>query len=73
MAIAAVGGFVGLALGWFMISAGDPTGGLLPIFYLPRKDILIGVALVAVLGLSTGLVPALQASRLRIADALRRL
>lgn len=73
MVIAALGGCAGLVLAWFMISAGDPTGGLLPIFFLPRKDILIGVALVVLLGLATGLLPALQAGRLRIADALRRL
>ncbi len=71
--IAALGGFAGLGLSWFMISAGDPTGGLLPIFFLPRQDIVIGIVLVVVLGLLTGLLPALQAGRLRIADALRRL
>ena len=73
LTIAALGGFLGLGLAWMMISAGDPTGGLLPIFFLPQKDIIIGVFLVVGLGLATGLLPALQAGRLRIADALRRL
>lgn len=73
VAIAAAGGFLGLGIAWVMISAGDPTGGLLPIFFLPEKDIVIGLLLVVVLGIVTGLLPALQAGRLRIADALRRL
>ena len=73
LTIASVGGFFGLGLSWIMISAGDPTGGLLPIFFFPRKDVVIGVVLVVALGLLTGLLPALQAGRLRIADALRRL
>ena len=73
MTIAAVGGFLGLGLAWLMISGGDPTGGLLPIFFFPPKDIVIGVIFVIALGLFTGLLPALQAGRLRLADALRRL
>jgi putative ABC transport system permease protein len=70
--VAAVGGALGLSLAWVLIAQGDPTGGLLPIFHLPPRDLAFGVALVAVLGLFTGLVPALQAGRLRIVDALRR-
>ncbi len=73
LAVAALGGFVGLGISWFIISLGDPTGGLLPIFYFPRKDMAVGVGLVIALGLLTGLLPALQARQLRIADALRRL
>ncbi len=73
MAIAGVGGFLGLGVGWLMISRGDPTGGLLPIFFLPTKDIIMGVICVIALGLVTGFLPALQAGRLRIADALREL
>ena len=71
--ISALGGFIGLGLAWLMISAGDPTGGLLPIFYFPPRDLLTGAVLVVLLGVATGLFPALQARRLRIADALRRL
>ncbi len=73
MAIAGVGGFLGLGVAWLMISGGDPTGGLLPIFYFPPKDIVMGVIFVIALGLITGILPALQAGRLRIADALRQL
>ena len=70
--LAVLGGGVGLALGALAISAGDPTGGFLPIFYYPGKDVAWGIVLVVVLGLLTGLLPALQAMRLRIVDALRK-
>jgi putative ABC transport system permease protein len=71
--IAAVGGGAGLALGYVAISAmGDPTGGLLPAFYFPTPSIVLGIVLVLTLGLAAGFLPAWQAGRLRITDALRR-
>jgi len=71
--IAAAGGVFGLALSYaFITAAGDPTGGLLPAFYFPTQDIVLGILLVLVLGLASGFLPAWQASRLRIVDALRR-
>ncbi len=70
--IAIVGGFAGLALGWFLVSLGDPTGSFLPAFYLPTRDLVIGVFMVLALGLAAGAIPAWQAGRLRIVDALRR-
>jgi putative ABC transport system permease protein len=73
VAISALGGFTGLAIASFLISFGDPTGGALPIFFFPTRDLILGVALGIGLGLATGILPALQAGRLRIADALRRL
>jgi len=72
--IAVVGGGLGLLLAWtFITLVGDPTGGLLPIFHLPPRDLILGALLIAALGLGTGLVPAFQASRLKIVDALRRI
>ena len=71
--IAALGGLTGLGIAAFFVSFGDPTSGFLPLFYFPRRDVVLGVGLVLALGLVTGLLPALQARRLRIADALRRL
>jgi putative ABC transport system permease protein len=70
--MAVVGGGIGLLLAWVIIAQGDPTGGFLPIFHFPPRDIVFGVALVALLGIGTGLIPALQARRLKIVDALRR-
>jgi putative ABC transport system permease protein len=70
--IAIVGGGIGLALAWAIIAQGDPTNGLLPIFHFPTRDLIFGVLLVIALGLGTGLLPAWQAGRLKIVDALRR-
>ena len=70
--IAIIGGAIGLAVAWLVISQGDPTGGLLPAFYLPRRDLIVGAVLVVALGIGSGLVPAVQAQRLKIVDALRR-
>jgi putative ABC transport system permease protein len=70
--VAIIGGGIGLALAWLIIAQGDPTGGFLPIFHFPPRDMVFGVVLVALLGIGTGLIPALQASRLKIVDALRR-
>jgi putative ABC transport system permease protein len=70
--IAALGGFVGLGLAWGIISSGNPVPGLLPVFYLPSRDVLIGAVFVITLGVITGVLPAYQAMRLRVAEALRR-
>lgn len=70
--VAAIGGGLGLLLASLIIAQGDPTGGYLPIFHFPPGDLVLGVALVMVLGVLSGLVPALQAGRLKIVDALRR-
>jgi putative ABC transport system permease protein len=71
--IAIVGGGLGLLLSWTVITVmGDPTGGMLPIFHFPPRDLILGAVLVLALGVGTGLLPALQASRMKIVDALRR-
>lgn len=71
--LALLGGSLGLAISWVLVSAGDPTGRLFPIFYFPPERLALGVVFVLALGLIAGLFPALQAMRLRIADALRRM
>jgi putative ABC transport system permease protein len=68
-----LGGTIGLGLAWLMISRGDPTGGLLPLFSFPSRDLLTGFGISIALGFVTGIFPALQAMRLRVADALRRM
>lgn len=70
--LAILGGGLGLGIAAFLISRGDPTGGALPIFFLPQRDVVLGIALMFVLGLLTGFLPAVNAMRLRIVDALRR-
>lgn len=71
-AYAVAGGGLGLALAWVFVAQGDPTGGMLPAFYLPRAHLLTGVALVVALAAVAGLLPALEARRLTISQALRR-
>jgi putative ABC transport system permease protein len=73
IALTGLGGALGLGLAWLFTSRGDPTGGMLPLFHFPVSDLLVGAALCLALGLLTGLLPALQATRLRVADALRRM
>lgn len=70
--LTAIGGGIGLALAWLMVSAGDPTNGFLVTFFIPARDMVYGVILIFVMAFVAGILPALQAQRLRIADALRR-
>lgn len=71
--IAIVGGGLGIAVAYALISAsGDPTHGLLPAFFFPTADVIAGIGLVFALGLASGILPAWQAGRLKIVDALRR-
>ena len=48
------------------------VGTCLPVFYLPMRYVFVGLALVVVLGAAAGILPAVQAMKLRIAVALRR-
>jgi putative ABC transport system permease protein len=71
--IALAGGALGLGLAIGGITAiGDPTRGMLPPLHLPAREIARGCGFVVMLGVMAGLLPALQARRLRIVDALRR-
>jgi putative ABC transport system permease protein len=70
--IAVIGGGLGLLAGWLFVQQGDPTGGMLPIFMLPARDVALGAGLILVLGIAAGLLPALAAMQLKITDALRR-
>lgn len=63
---------LGLVLGWLATAGGDPTGGALPVFYFPASDMALGLGLGLLLGLTSGALPAWQAMRLRVAEALRR-
>jgi putative ABC transport system permease protein len=71
-AIALVAGLTGLGLAWLLTQGGDPTNGMLPSFYLPTADLVRGVLFALALGVLSGIMPAVQAMRLRIVDALRR-
>lgn len=70
--LAGAGGAVGLAVASWLIARGDPTGGALPMFFLPGRRVWEGLGLVLALGMAAGILPAVQAMRLRVAEALRR-
>jgi putative ABC transport system permease protein len=70
--LTAIGGGLGLLFGWLLVGMGDPTNGSLPVFFVPNRVLTAGVALIAVMAFLAGILPALQAQRLQIADALRR-
>jgi putative ABC transport system permease protein len=71
--LALIGGGLGLGF-WKLIVTitSDPTGGMLAIWVLGARDLLIGIALMVLLGVLAGILPATTAMRLRITDALRR-
>jgi putative ABC transport system permease protein len=69
-----LGGVLGLGLAFLIVPVlAKALAGLLPLFFLPTRDLLIGLGFSIALGLVTGIFPALQAMRLRVADALRRM
>ena len=70
--IALVGGGLGIGLAKLFTMGGDPTGGMLPIFYLGPESMALGLLLALFVGLAAGAIPAVTAKRLRIVDALRR-
>jgi putative ABC transport system permease protein len=70
--IAVIGGALGLLASWVIVQGGDPTGGMLPVFMLPNRDVSAGAALILVLGIVAGMLPAVNAMQLKITDALRR-
>ncbi|HSU53681.1 MAG TPA: FtsX-like permease family protein [Candidatus Dormibacteraeota bacterium] len=71
--IAVLGGILGLVAALLLTSGGDPTHGMLPMFFFPQRDIFVGLGLSVLLGLATGVLPAVSAMRLRVADALRKM
>jgi len=72
LVIALVGGIVGVGLAKLFTMGGDPTGGMLPVFYLSTGDMALGIAIALFVGIAAGSIPALTAMNLRIVDALRR-
>jgi putative ABC transport system permease protein len=80
LAIAVLGGLLGLGLawlfieflGWVFLQIPDPSGGLLQNIYFPLTWVAVGFIIAVVLGLLSGAIPAVQAMRLRVVDALRR-
>ena len=72
LGIALFGGLFGLLLGHLFTKRGDPTG-FFPAFYIPTAGLVLGVVLVVATAVLAGLLPALDARRLSVIEALRRL
>ena len=70
--IAVLGGLGGLGAAWGILAAGNPVPNLLPMFFVPTASLIQGVGLAIALGLVAGILPAWQAKRLKISEALRR-
>lgn len=70
--IALIGGIIGVSLAKLMTLGGDPTGGILYSFLLPVSAMLLGLVAAIVIGMLAGIIPATNAMRLRVVDALRR-
>jgi len=70
--IALIGGGLGVGLAKLFTMGGDPTGGMLPVFFISGPQMALGVMIALFVGLAAGTIPALTAMKLRIVDALRR-
>ncbi len=70
--ISMIAGGIGILLGWTFVSAGDPTGGALPVFFFAPRAMVTAAVLAVLLGIVTGAIPAFQAMRLNAVEALRR-
>jgi putative ABC transport system permease protein len=69
--IALVGGVLGIGLAKLIIQQ-DLTQGLI-LLYLPTAAVTAGILVAVATGVVAGAVPALNAMRLNVATALRRL
>jgi putative ABC transport system permease protein len=71
--ISLMGGFLGCGAAWLIFQRVDFTaGGMFPNFTVRGETVGFGLVLALAMGLASGLVPAIQAGRLRIANALRK-
>lgn len=72
--VALAGAVAGLAIAQYLVipAMAKLLSQFLPVFFLPPRDAAIGIGLALLVGLLAGLPPAIQAMRLRIVEALRR-
>jgi len=72
--LAILGGAAGLGLASLMVPAiGKALQNMLPMFFFPTRDLLLGIAISLGLGIVAGVFPAITAMRLRVADSLRKM
>jgi len=73
LAIALIGGLLGLALAILAIPAlSAALSGLLPNLILSKTMLAAGIGFALLVGACSGLLPGIGAMRLRVVDALRR-
>ena len=72
LVIALIGGTIGLLLAKGFTLGGDPTRGMLPYFFLPVRQMVLGVGVAVIIGIIASILPATSAMRLKVVDALRR-
>lgn len=73
--LTSLGGLIGLGFGWLMVAGLSESSSIrqfFPIFFIPTRDVLNGIGLSIALGFVAGILPAIQAMRLHVAEALRR-
>lgn len=74
-----LGGLVGVLLAWPFINLGvgrfleENMGTFFPYFRLETANILLGLAIAALLGAAASVIPAWRASKLVVVDAVRRI
>jgi len=74
LAIALIGGGLGIALTWPTAAAfGDLVSRLFPIFRIPADTWLWQLGCAAVVGLAAAIIPGLRAGSVNIVDGLRRM
>src|SRR4030095_5202010 len=66
MTVALVGGGVGVGLAKLFTLRGDPTGGLLPVFYVSPQSIVTGLALAVAGGFAAGISAAVSCQPRRV-------
>jgi putative ABC transport system permease protein len=66
------GAFVGLGLARVMLGNARAIQSIIPGFTISATTLLMGTGIAIVLGTLTGLIPAVQAARLSVVEALRR-
>lgn len=72
-------GLVGVAIAWPLVNNGasrfieENMGGMFPYFRIDPGTVVLALSLATGLGLIAGLVPAIQAGRLTVVNALRRI
>ncbi len=70
--ITLLGGATGVFLAKFMFGPGNTVNNFIPGFQVEWRTVVMGLVMATLLGVVSGMVPALQAMRLPVIQALRR-